>query len=446
MLERQKNRNYLQNYLQNRSSRLSNFLNADLSKALSKALYSAIGFALVSCAAAPPQGGGFGAIPVPIASVETATVTDSADYVANLQSRQSVALQSRVDGYVQEIYVKAGDRVEAGAPILRIDPARQQAIVQRSVATVATSQADFESARATLAQLRARRESILSDVDFNQKEFNRFSQLSAEGAIARQKLDEVSNGLRNAKAELGQIEAQIAAQEASINSAATRIEESRASAIQEEVQLDFYTVTAPFAGVVGDIPIKVGDNVSNSTELTTITQNQVLEIQIAVPVENAPRLKMGMPVELLDSQDKPLVKGNVAFISPSIDPQSQSVLVKANFNNGKNQLKVNQFVRARLIWASRSGVLVPTSAISRLGGQDFVFVAESPSTTSQAPTPQAPNAPQLVANQKAVKLGKIIGNKQEVLEGLKPNDKIVVSGILQLQNGAAIAPAPSTSK
>ena len=252
--------------------------------------------------------------------------------------------------------------------------------------------------------------------------------------------------MRNAKAELGQIESQIAAQEASINSAATRIEESRANAVQEEVQLDFYTVTAPFAGVVGDIPIKVGDNVSNSTELTTITQNQVLEIQIAVPVENAPRLKMGMPVELLDGQDKPLVKGNVAFISPSIDPQSQSVLVKANFNNGKNQLKVNQFVRARLIWASRSGVLVPTSAISRLGGQDFVFVAESPSTTSQSPAPQTPNAPQLVANQKAVKLGKIIGNKQEVLEGLKPNDKIVVSGILQLQNGAAIAPAPSTGK
>ncbi len=413
-----------------------------LNKAIYKAIQATIGVALVSCAAAPPQGGGFGAIPVPIAAVESGIVTDSADYVANLQSRQSVTLQPRVDGYVQEIYVKAGDRVEAGAPILAIDPARQQAIVQRSVASVATTQADFESARATLAQLRARRESILSDVDFNQKEFERFSQLSAQGAIARQKLDEVSNGLRNAKAELGQIEAQIEAQAASINSAATRIEESRANAIQEEVQLDFYTVTAPFAGVGGDIPIKVGDNVSNTTELTTITQNQVLEIQIAVPVENATRLRMGMPVELLDNQDKPLIKGSVAFISPSIDPQTQSVLVKANFNNGQNQLKVNQFVRARVIWATRSGVLVPTSAISRLGGQDFVFVAETPSASPQATSPSAPNStpPQLVANQKAVKLGKIIGNKQEVLEGLKPNDKIVVSGILQLQNGAAIAP------
>ena len=250
------------------------------------------------------------------------------------------------------------------------------------------------------------------------------------GATTKQKLDEVANNLRNARAELGQIDAQMNAQQASINSAATRIEETRAGAVQEEVQLDFYTVAAPFAGIVGDIPIKVGDNVNSTTQLTTVTQNQVLEVQISVPVENAPRLKMGMPVELLDAQDKPLVKGNVAFISPNINPQSQSVLVKANFNNGTNQLKANQFVRARLIWASRAGVLVPTSAISRLGGQDFIFVAEPSPTGGKS----------LIANQKPVKLGKITGNKQEVLEGLNAKDQIVVAGILQLQNGAPIMP------
>jgi len=415
-----------------RRQQLSNNL---LDKSLSKGLVAVIGALLVSCSANAPKGNGFGAVPVPIASVESGTVTDSSDYVANLQSRQSVTLQPRVDGYIQEIYVKAGDRVEAGAPILRIDPAKQQAVVQRSVAAVATSQADFESARATLVQLRARKESILSSVDFNQKEFSRFSKLT-EGATTKQKLDEVANNLRNARAELGQIDAQMNAQQASINSAATRIEETRAGAVQEEVQLDFYTVAAPFAGIVGDIPIKVGDNVNSTTQLTTVTQNQVLEVQISVPVENAPRLKMGMPVELLDAQDKPLVKGNVAFISPNINPQSQSVLVKANFNNGTNQLKANQFVRARLIWASRAGVLVPTSAISRLGGQDFIFVAEPSPTGGKS----------LIANQKPVKLGKITGNKQEVLEGLNAKDQIVVAGILQLQNGATIMPLPDAPK
>ncbi|MBD2178676.1 efflux RND transporter periplasmic adaptor subunit [Pseudanabaena sp. FACHB-1998] len=406
-------------------------------KSSNRALSALISVLLVSCSGNAPQAGGVRAIPVPIAAVDSGTVTDSSDYVANLQSRQSVTLQPRVDGYIQEIYVKAGDRVEAGAPILRIDPAKQQAAVQQSVAAVATSQADFESARATLAQLQASKESTLSSLDFNQKEYKRYSDLTSQGAIARQKLDEVANNLRNARAELGKIEAQISAQEASINSAATRIEASRAGAIQQEVQLDFYTVTAPFTGIVGDIPIKVGDNVSSTTQLTTITQNQVLEVQIAVPLESAPKLKIGMPVELLDNQDKAIVNGKVAFISPNIDAQTQSVLVKAAFNNGNNQLKANQFVRARLIWSSRSGVLVPTSAISRLGGQDFIFVAEESTTNGNK---------QLIANQKAVKLGKITGNKQEVLEGLKPNDKIVVAGILQLRNGVEIAQLPEAPK
>lgn len=403
-------------------------------KSWNKALGAVISVLLVSCSGNAPQTGAR-AVPVPIAAVETGTVTDSSDYVANLQSRQSVTLQPRVDGYVQEIYVKAGDRVEAGAPILRIDPAKQQAALQQSVAVVASSQADFESARATLAQLQAAKESTLSSLDFNQKEFKRYSDLASQGAIAKQKLDEVSNSLRNARAELGKIDAQITAQQANINSAATRIEASRSGAIQQEVQLDFYTVSAPFAGIVGDIPIKVGDNVNSTTQLTTVTQNQVLEVQISVPVENAPRLKMGQPVELLDTQDKPLVKGNIAFISPNINPQTQSVLVKANFNNANNQLKANQFVRARLIWSSRSGVLVPTSAISRLGGQDFVFVAET-----------SPDGKSLIANQKPVKLGKITGNNQEVLEGLNAKDKIVTGNILQLRNGAAIMDAANLPK
>jgi multidrug efflux pump subunit AcrA (membrane-fusion protein) len=142
-----------------------------------------------------------------------------------------------------------------------------------------------------------------------------------------------------------------------------------------------------------------------------------------------------MPVELLDAQEKPLVKGNVAFISPNINAQNQSVLVKAAFNNSNNQLKANQFVKARLIWSSRSGVLVPTSAISRLGGQDFIFVAEKSDVNGKS---------QLIANQKAIKLGKITGNKQEVLEGLASKDRIVTSGILQLRNGAAIEELPNT--
>jgi len=389
-------------------------------------LIALVGLSLASCGT-PPQAV-VRPLPVPISTLEAGIVTDSSDYVANLQSRQSITLQPRINGYVKEIYVKAGDSVLAGTPILRIDSNQQQAVVQQASASLATSQAELQSAKATLNQLIANKESVVSSVEFNQTEFKRFSQLTSEGAATKQRLDEAANNLRNAKSQLGQTMAQIAAQQANIDSAKMRIEQSSASVTQAQVQLDFYTVNAPFAGTIGTLPIKVGDIVNSTTELTTITQNQLLEVQIAVPVEKAPRLRMGMTMQLLNEQDQPITDSKVSFISPSINQQSQSVLVKANFNNDRNQLRVNQFVRARLVWASKPGILVPTTAISRLGGQDFIFVAENKGKDGQ-----------LIATQKTITLGRIKGNKQEVLNGLEVNDKIVVSGLARLRDGVPIA-------
>ncbi|HEY9807185.1 MAG TPA: hypothetical protein V6D04_11495, partial [Candidatus Obscuribacterales bacterium] len=128
---------------------------------------------------------------------------------------------------------------------------------------------------------------------------------------------------------------------------------------------------------------------------------------------------------------------------------TQSVQVKATFDNANNQLRTEQFVRARVIWESRPGVLVPTTAISRLGGRNFIFVAApfQNSTCQTAAANAAPGGPQLppdqlVAVQKPIQLGRLIGNDQEVLEGLQASDRIITAGILQLQNCMPIAEAP----
>ena len=391
-----------------------------------KASYLLPLFALISACATnvPPMG--MPAIPVPISQVSAGTVTDSSDYVASLQSRQSVTLQARIGGNVEEIFVRAGDQVAAGTPILRIDASTQAAQVTQAVAAAATAEADLQSAKATFNQIIARRDALQADLEFNQAEFNRFTQLTDQGATSRQRLDQVANQLRNAKAELEQVKAQILAQQANIKSADRRLAQSRAAINQEQAQLDFYTVNAPFAGVVGEMVAKVGDTVNSTTPLTSVTQNEVLEVQVAVPVENSDRLKMGMDMQILDNQNQILSTGQVAFIAPDINQQTQSILVKAVFKNAQNQLRVNQFVRARLIWQSRTGVFVPTSAISRLGGQNFVFVA-------------TPTDNQLIAKQTPIKLGKIVNNQQEIISGLAAGDQIVTGGILQLQNGVAIA-------
>lgn len=408
-------------------------------------------------------------IQVQVANPKAATIEDSSDYVASLNSRQSVTLQPRVSGQISAIYVRAGDRVQAGKPLLQIDATEQRALVNSRAAGVDSAQADIASAQAevanardTLISLQARRASASADLQFRQREYNRNKELFSQGAISRQIFDERLNALETARADLNEIEANIRAQQSTINRTQSGVarnrrllEQARANVNEVEAQLQYYTINAPFSGIVGNIPVKVGDYVENSTQLLTFAQNQRLEVEIAVPLERANDLREGMQVQLLDAQNKVLQTGQIFFIAPNVDTQAQSVLAKAVFENPQGRLRANQYTRARIVWSNRAGVLVSTSIISRLGGRNFVFVATPfkdsgcealAATGAGGSEGQKPNPEQIVAAQKPVQLGKIIDNDQEILEGLSVNDRIVTSGILQLQNCTAIEPVLQTSQ
>jgi RND family efflux transporter MFP subunit len=398
---------------------------------------------------------------VQLASPKTATIEDTSDYPASLDSRQSVTVQPRVPGQISQIFVKAGDRVQAGQTLLQIDSAEQRATVASRTAAANTAAAEVDSARAdvvnsidNLRSLEAKRAAAQSNVQLAQREYQRFLELVNQGAEARQLLDQRLNALQTAQASLRQAEADIRAQQASINRARSTVsrnqravDQAQANISESQAQLKYYTITAPFSGVVGDIPAKEGDVVSNTTPLLTLTQNDALEVQIQVPLERSSSLRTGLPVRLLNDRDQVLKTGRISSIAPNVDPTTQTVLTKAQFDNASNALRTSQFVRTRVIWSNRPGVLVPTTAISRLAGKDFVFVAApfqasgceavAQGASGGPPVQAGPN--DLVAAQRPLKLGKIIGNEQEVIDGLKPGDRIVTVGILQLQNCTAIA-------
>ncbi|MBE9226757.1 efflux RND transporter periplasmic adaptor subunit [Phormidium sp. LEGE 05292] len=392
----------------------------------------------------PGKPGGPMAMPVRLGEAQPTTVEENSEYVARLESRQSVRPKPQVSGQITNIFVKPGQRVRAGAPIIQINPAEQAASLQSQLAAVESArselklaQADVANAKQNLISKQAQKQSILSNLQFQQGEFRRFAQLQSQGAVTRQALDQRRLDLQKAQADVAQIEAEIRAQEAAIARAEANItkqnrliQQQAAGATEQRVRLNYYTINAPFVGVIGDIPVKVGDYVSSSSELYTIADNNTLLTQINVPVELATRLRMGMPVKIIDNQGKPVQTGQISFIAPNINPQTQSILVKASFDNSNGSLRTDQFVQAKIIWDTRPGVVVPVTAISRQGGQNFVFVVE-----------KAPDKPEnMVARQVPVELGKITGNQQEILKGLQPGQQIVVAGILQLRDGAPIMP------
>ncbi|MFM6190951.1 efflux RND transporter periplasmic adaptor subunit [Planktothrix sp.] len=244
------------------------------------------------------------------------------------------------------------------------------------------------------------------------------------------------------KAQIATQQNVIAAQEATVKQLQRDIDQARSDATAQQVQLEYYEIKAPITGIVGDIFVKVGDFVDSQTQLTSIRQNDLLEVQINIPIERLSQVRSGTLVEILSQETGELIgTSQVSYIAPSAGTGSQTILVKAIYDNRGNQLRTDQIVRAKVIWEQQSGITVPVTAISRIGDQSFVFIAQEQTEGGKT---------QLVAKQQPVKLGSIQGQSFEVLSGLKAGEKIVTDGVVKLRNGTPIAeqkqqPTPTSS-
>lgn len=367
------------------------------------------------------------AIPVKTLSLKSHPIAERAEYVAQLKSRRSVTLRPRIQGQVTQIWVEPGQPVNRGTMLLQIDPNEQLAILNGGNAAIASVEASVDSARATLRSLQATRLSKVADVKFAQQDYERFAYLAQEGAESVRLRDQYANKLEVARAALGAIDEEIRAQQAAVVRSEKSLQEAQARTQQQQVQLQYFQISAPFAGVVGDIPVKIGDFVDPSTALIIVSENDQLEVNFSVPTEQAAELRVGDAIELLDRQGKRTATSKISFIAPNTANTTQSVLVKAQLDNRNRKLRADQFARVRVIWNRRSGVLVPTPAVTRLGGEAFVFVAE-------------PTQSGFVAQQRLVKLNRVEGNQYQVLSGLKPGERVITSGVVILRDGTPVQP------
>ncbi|MGD0444503.1 MAG: efflux RND transporter periplasmic adaptor subunit [Edaphobacter sp.] len=340
---------------------------------------------VAGCKSAAPAAPPPGAMPVQVAPVTLSPVPSSDSYVATIKSRRSATMQPQVDGNLVKIFVKSGDLVKAGQALMRIDPLRQAATVL--------------SQRGTQAQKKAL-------YDYTQIEEERQRKLFEAGVVSRDAFDQATQAYQNAKADY---------------------ESNIALTDTQAQQLAYYEIRAPFDGIVGDIPVHLGDYVSPTTQLTTVDENADLEAYIYIPTERATQVRQGLPVEILDGTGKVLVKSRISFLSPQVDNGLQSILAKAEVPRTAEILRNQQLVTARVTWSTSPAPVVPVLAVSLVGGQTFVFVA-------------TPKGDGYIAHQVPVQLGETFGNTYPVLGGLKTGDKVITSGLQFLQEGAPVKP------
>jgi len=326
------------------------------------------------------------ALPVQTQSVALSPVEQSSDFVATIKSRRSVTLMPQVDGNLTQISVKSGDHVHAGQLLMEIDPRRQQALVDAQKSTENQKKALY---------------------DYNVLQIERQRKLFEAGVTSRDALDQAEQSFNNTRADW----------QASI---ATR------KSLEE--QLAYYAVKAPFDGVVGDIPVHLGDYVTSTAALTTVDENKDLEAYIYVPTERSGQARIGLPVQILDADDKVVETTSVDFLSPQIDSQLQGILLKAPVHSTAAILRSAQLVKARVIWKTSPQPVIPVLAVSRQGGQTFVFLAQQQSDGHFA------------ARQIAITVGETVGNSYAVSSGLKPGDKVIVSGTQFLVDNMPVMP------
>jgi len=338
-----------------------------------------------SCSKTEAKQAGPQALPVKVQTVDLAPVPRTDEYVATVKSRRSASIQPQVDGSLTRIFVRSGDHVRAGQVLMTIDPLKQQATVDQQ--------------RSTAAQKKAL-------LDYNQTEVVRQRGLYEGGVTSKQNYDYAVQAFENSKADW---------------------ESAKAAVATQEHQLAYYNLKAPFNGIIGDVPVHVGDYVSQQTLLTTVDENAELEAYIYIPTERALDIRMGLSVQIVTSMGELIEKTKIDFISQQVDNALQGVLVKAPVHAPLDRFRNSQLVKARVVWSTAPAPTVPVLAVTRIGGQPFVYVATAADNGT-------------VAKQKAVVLGDTIGNDYAVTSGLNAGDKVIVSGIQFLIDGVPIKP------
>jgi RND family efflux transporter MFP subunit len=328
-------------------------------------------------------GGDPGAMPVQVRIAPAAKIPDTTEYLSILKSRHSAAINPQVEGQIIRIFVKSGDHVQAGTTLLQIDPLKQEATVSSQEASRTAQEANVRYAKVSL---------------------ERAQKLFDAGVVSKADLDNAQTAYDAAVAQLKALDEQVK---------------------QQKVELHYYSVSSPMDGIVGDIPVHVGDRVTVATLLTTVDEPGALEAYIYVPAERARNLKIGLPVRLFDGSGNTVSETSLTFVSPQVDTDTQTVLAKAPVQNPKSKVRIAQQVRAQITWGIHEGPVIPVLAVQRINGQFFAFLAVNEGKGA-------------VARQRLVKLGETIDNDFVVLDGLKPGEHIIVSGTQFLQDGMRV--------
>src|ERR1700722_764977 len=387
--------------------------------------------------AAPPQ-------PVDVIQVKAADVPIVAEYPAQTYARNTVEVRARVEGYIEKWLFTPGATVSAGQPLYVLDLRPLQAAVTQAEGNLHQSEADVEFAKGqvSLLQAEANLASAKANLEKARQDYERVKPLVEQDAASKQDLDAAVAALSSNQANVRALQAAVdqarLQTSTQIKSTEGKAEALRGTLATAKLNLEYGTIAAPISGVVGDTLVPVGGlaNPTATQPLTTIVpldpiwvRFKVIEEQYlsmfgvrTISVKNTPPITL----VLADKSVFPN-KGKIENTTNQVDPKTGTLEMQAVFPNPKHVVLPGQFGRVQVeTQVQHNVVLVPQRAVVQVQNLRSVFTVEAGDKVAVRP----------------VTTGARIGENWIIESGLRPDDQVVVEGLMRVLPGMVVKPRP----
>ncbi len=335
-------------------------------------------------------------IPVELAAPQVRLFTDEVSFVANLEPEEQAAVVAKLPGKtVQKVLVDIGTQVKAGQVLAVLDDSLLRPQVAQAEAVVG-------KARAVLSQAETQRETV-------RKDFERYDQLYGERVISAQQLDHAK----------GQLDVAAAGE----NLALKQLAEARSGLSQLNILMNYHAIKAPISGVIAARYIDPGDTSSAEKPAFVINRQERVKVVGAVPEAAFSKLRNGQEGTLtVDALDGKSVTGHVGRLSPAIDPVTRTGQAELILDADK-ELKPGMYARVTLKVGSHEGLGVPREAIKVLAGtgEKRVFLEKDGKAESRT-----------------IRTGVEERDWVEVVEGLKPEESVILTQSVRLGEGSPV--------
>lgn len=325
--------------------------------------------------------------------VKNAPVPELLDVVGSVRARTSAVVSPRIPGSIIVLRVREGDRVQKGQLLAQLD-------AQENQATAAVATAAIDEVSRGLDEALARQK--LSDTTFD-----RYQNLLKEQAITRQEFD------------VRQTEKDVAAQ--GVARAESRLRQARAGAVAANTMSSYTRIIAPISGVIVSKQADLGATVFPGQPLMTIEDEGDYQLELALPENMAPRVRLGSPLQVtLDALGSSFA-AKVTEIVPATDPASRTFIVKVALS--QKGLKSGMFGRGAIsLGTTVNSITVPKKAVVERGALTSVWTLSKEN----------------YAGMRIVKVGRQTGERVEILSGLSDGDRVVVTDIEKVTEGAKV--------